>query len=146
MSTHRIAVFTACLLALGIAGCSHNAPAPPTATPQAGEAVSLIPITNLTSPDGIMALSKRLTAHRRTLFSLVQGKYTYYAGESLIAEYEVATEILRISSLPPGQSDLICVYSPHGVLYVDPKAHPDGKAYTANCDQLVMALNDDLSR
>jgi hypothetical protein len=146
MSTHRIAVIAAFLLAMAIAGCSHNAPAPPTATPQAGEASSLIPIASPTSPDGIMALSKRLTAHRRALFSVTQGKYSYYAGESLIAEYEVATEILRISSLAPGQSDTSCVYSPHGVLYVDPKAHPDGKAFTANCDQLVMTLNDDLSR
>lgn len=93
-----------------------------------------------------MTLSKRLATHRPALFSITQNKYSYFADESLAAEYEVATGILRVSSLAPGQTDLVCVYSPQGVLYLDPKTHPDGKVFIAGCNQLVMNLNDDLSR
>ena len=145
MSTRRIALISVLLLAMAITACSHTPNTSP-ATPQTGEATNASPIANPGSPEGIVALDKRLTAHRRALYSLTQNKYTYFAGESLIAEYEVATEILRISSLAPGQADMNCVYSPQGVLFIDPKAHPDTKAYSSECEQLASTLNDDLSR
>lgn len=145
MSTHRIAVTASLAVVLAIAGCAHEAPAPSSAAPQAGEAAAATPALDPTTPEGIVALGQRLTAHRRSLFSVTRGKYTYFAGGVLSADYEVATKILRISSLEPGK-DFTCEYSPQGKLFVDPGAHPDQDAFEAGCNQLALRLNDELSR
>jgi hypothetical protein len=146
MNMYGIGAIAGLLVAMVLTGCAHNAAAPLSATAQGDAAVSSVSIGDPTSPDGILALSKRLTAHRHALFSASQGKYTYFAGGRLIAEYEISTGILRISSLEPGQADKVCIYSPRGMLYVDPDRHPDGKAFAASCNQLIATLNDDLSQ
>jgi hypothetical protein len=127
MPTRTIAVVASLLAAAAfVAGCAHR----PAAPSQAGAAISSL---DSTAPEGFVALSKRLVANRHSLFSVTQNKYSYFAGEVLLAEYEVATEILRIRSLPPDKSAIVCEYSPQGILYIDPKLHPDKTAFTDAC-------------
>lgn len=143
MSTHRIAVIASLLAAVAIAGCAHKPPASPSASPQANAAASSL---NPTAPDGIVALGKRFTTDRRAIYSAILDRYTYFAGGVLSAEYGASTEILKIASLEPGKADLVCTYSPQGVLYVDPKTRPDNEAFTASCNRLALLLNDHLSQ
>jgi hypothetical protein len=138
MIKRRITALAFSLTAATLTGCSH-APVAPTA-PAAAAAPAV------TSPDGILALSKRLTANRRTLYSLGGNRYSYYVGGVLMAEYEAGTHILRLSSLRPGQSHLACEYTPQGGLFVDSTAHPDKDTYTADCGRLAQSLSADLAR
>lgn len=135
MIKRRITALAFSLTAATLAGCGH-APVAPTAA--AAPAV--------TSPDGILALSKRLTSNRRALYSLAGNRYSYYVGGVLLAEYEAGTRILRLSSLRPDPPKLICEYTPQGDLFVDSAAHPDKGAYTAGCDRLAQTLSADLAR
>jgi hypothetical protein len=140
MSTKRIVVVTSLLVALGIAGCAHRAPAPPT------EGESAAPAIDPTTPEGIVALGKRLTTYRRAVFSITRETYNYYAGGIINAEYDVSNQILKIASLAPGRSDVMCEYSPHGILFVDPKDHADKKDFEATCKHLALSLNEHLSQ
>ncbi len=142
MSTHRIAV-SAALLALVMAGCAHKAPAPPSAATRADAAS--VPAANPTTPDGIVALGKRLATYRRAIYSVTQDKYSYFAGSELSAEYDVSSGVVKMASLEAGKTNLICEYTPQGVLFVDP-ARSDKEAFVAGCDQLALRLNEHLSR
>jgi hypothetical protein len=139
MIKRRITALTFSLTAATLAGCGH-APVAPT-TPAAAAAAPAV-----TSPDGILALSKRLTANRRALYSLTSNRYSYYVGGVLLAEYEAGTHILRLSSLRPDQSKLVCEYTPQGDLFVDSAAHPDKNTYTTDCERLAQGLSADLAR
>lgn len=141
MSTKRIVVVTSLLVVLGVAGCAHRPPAP--ASPE-GE--SAAPPIDPTTPDGIVALGKRLTTYRRAVFSITRETYNYYAGGVINAEYDVPNQILKIASLAPGKVDVICEYSPHGILFVDPKDQLDKKDFETDCKQLALSLNEHLSR
>lgn len=143
MSTHRIAVAASLLLSLVLAGCAHETSAPAESAPQT--VAASVTVMDPSKPEAIIDLSKRLTAHHRTLFSVTRRKYTYFVGGVLNAEFEAVTKILRLSSLAPGE-DVHCEYTPQGVLYVNPDTHPDPAAYTDACNNMVLRLNDELSR
>ena len=91
MSERRIAVVTLAIIATAITGCAHK----PVAPPETASQTTAVPALNTTSPAGIVALDKRLTAHHRTLFSVTKDKYSYFVGGVLLAEFEGATRILR---------------------------------------------------
>ena len=130
-----------------IAGCAHQ-PADPTATaPQTDASAAPAATIDPSNPADIMALGERLTGHRLALFSVSQGKYTFYAGGILSASYETATKILRISSLAPtATAAQTCEYTPQGALFVDPKDQTDKDAFVNDCHRLAERLNDYLSR
>ena len=78
---------------------------------------------------------------------MTQGKYTFYVGGVLSATYETATRILRISALTAADKiEQACEYSPQGVLSLDPKDQAKKDAFVDSCNQLVVRLNDYLSR
>lgn len=147
MSKNRVSHFVPLVVAAMIAGCAHK-PVEPAATGSQGAAANA-PAAAISpgDPDDIIALGKRLTQHRLALFSVTQGKYTFYVGGALNATYETATEILRIAALTPEDKvDQTCEYSPQGVLFVDPKAQADKDAFVNGCNRLAVRLNDYLSR
>jgi hypothetical protein len=139
---------SACLAtALLIAGCSHQPTAPAAGESQAQGGQAPTAAFHPDNPDDIIALGKRLSQDRLSLFSVTKGKYTFYVGGMLSASYETATEILRISSLTPEDKVAqVCEYSPHGVLFVDPKDQAEKDAFVSRCDKLALRLNDYLSR
>jgi hypothetical protein len=150
MSKNRISRLVSLVVAAMIAGCAHK-PVVPVATASQAEAThapaAAISAISPSDPDDIIALGKRLTQNRLSLFSVARGTYTFYVGGVLNATYETATEILRISSLTPEEKlGQTCEYSPHGVLFVDPKDQAHKDALVNGCNQLVLRLNDYLSR
>jgi hypothetical protein len=148
MLKNRVSHLAALVVAVLTAGCAHK-PVEPAASASQTTAENATPAAAISpsNPGDIVALDKRLIRHRLALYSVTQGKYTFYVGGVLDATYETATEILRISSLTPEDKvDQTCEYSPQGMLFVDPKIHPDKDAYAGACGRLVMRLNDYLSR
>jgi hypothetical protein len=130
-----------------IAGCAHKPVEPATGGSPAGAENAPAAAIDPGNPDDITALGKRLTHHRLTLFSVTQGKYTFYVGGVLSATYETATRTLRISTLTASdQVEQACEYSPQGVLFVDPKDQANKDAFVDSCNQRVVRLNDYLSR
>ena len=147
MAKNWFAPFVCLVAALMFGGCSHQPVTPATSGSQAAgnnaPAVTISP----GNPDDIIALGKRLTKDRLSLYSVTQGKYTFYVGGVLSASYETASEILRISPLTAEEKVLqTCEYSPQGVLYIDPKDQANKDAFVNTCDQLVIRLNSYLSR
>jgi hypothetical protein len=145
MSKNRVSQLVCLVVAVMIAGCAHKPVNPAAATSQTDAVNAESAAINPTNPDDIIALSKRLTQNRLTLYSVAQGQYTFYVGGVLSATYETATEILRISALAPGESAQVCEYSPQGVLFVDPKIQSDKNSFVNGCNQLVLRLHDYLS-
>ena len=145
MPINRVSYLIAVVVAVMLSGCA-NKPVDPAMSASQDAATAPAPAISPSNPDDIMALGVRLTQNRRSLFSVSQGKYTFYVGEILEATYETATRILRISSLT--HEDTIkqtCEYSPQGILFVDPKeANKD--AFVSSCNRLVLSLNDYMSR
>ena len=138
MIKRSIAPLAFFLAAATLAGCSHAPVAP--ATSQAAAA----PAAN--SPNGILALNKRLVANHRSLFSLVKNRYTYYVGGLLLAQYGVDTGILHIASLQSGQAQLDCEYTPQGELFMASATPAAQKAHIADCERLAQSLSADLAR
>lgn len=144
MAKNRVSQFVCLIAAMMITACAHQAKAPSAATTQADTPVATLDPSN---PTDIMALGERLTRHRLALFSVTQGKYTFYVGGVLSAGYETTTGILRISSLTPeDKTAQTCEYSPQGVLFVDPKDQAGKDAFVDGCRRLAQTLNDYLSR
>lgn len=137
-----------CLVAsLLIAGCSHQPTAPAAGESQAEGGQAPAAAFQPGNPAEIIALGKRLSQDRLSLFSVTKGKYTFYVGGVLSANYETATEILRISSLTAEDKvDEVCEYSPQGVLFVARKDQTDKDAFVSSCNQLAKLLHDYLSR
>jgi hypothetical protein len=145
MPINRFSCLTAVVVAVMLSGCAHKPVDPGMSTSQ--DAVNApAPAISPSNPDDIRALGARLTQNRLSLFSVSQGKYTFYVGEMLEATYETATKILRISALTHGDKiEQTCEYSPQGVLFVDPKeANKD--AFVSSCNRLALRLNDYMSR
>jgi hypothetical protein len=130
-----------------IAGCAHKTVEPDASGSQADAPNAPATTIDPGNPDDITALGKRLTQDRLTLFSVSEGKYTFYVGGVLSATYEPATGILRISALTAADKvEQVCEYSPQGVLFVDPKDQADKGAFVDSCNHLVVRLNDYLMR
>ena len=146
MLENRVSYLTALVVAVLITGCAHKPVEP--AAPASHTVGNATPASiSPNNPNDIMTLGKRLTRNRLALYSVTQGKYTFYVGGVLNATYETTTEILRISSLTSEDTvDQTCEYSPQGVLFVDPNSHQDKVAHAGACGQLVVSLNDYLSR
>jgi hypothetical protein len=99
------------------------------------------------NPEDIMALGKRLTQNRLSLFSFNPSKYTFYVGEVLEATYDTTSNILRISSLTYKDKVVqTCEYSSQGILFIDPKDHTNKDAFVSTCNRLVESLNKYMSR
>ena len=144
MAKIRVSQLVCIVATVIITACTHQTKDTATNTSQAGTPVAALDPSN---PTDIMALGERLTHHRLALFSVTQGKYTFYVGGILSAGYETTTGILRISALTPeDKTAQTCEYSPQGVLFVDPKDQADKDAFVSGCRQLVRSLNDYLSR
>ena len=141
-----VSCFVSILAALVITACAHKTvkTAASTSQNEAGDAPNAT--IDPGSPHDIIALGKRVTQKRQSLFSISRGTYTFYVGGEINATYETTSEVLRIASLVPGESSQVCEYSGEGVLFVDPKIHPDKAAFVNTCNQQVMRLNDYLSR
>lgn len=147
MSKNRFSRLACLVVALMIAGCAHKPVEPAASGSPAGAENAPAAAIDPGNPDDITGLGKRLTQDRLTLFSVTQGKYSFYVGGVLSATYETATRILRISSLTAADKvERVCEYSPQGVLFVDPKDQADKEAFIDSCNQLVVRLNDYLSR
>ena len=144
MAKTRVSRLICIVAATMIAACAHQPEDPIATMTQADTPDAAIDPSN---PADIMMLGERLTHHRLALFSVTQGKYTFYVGGVLSAGYETTTGILRISSLTPEDKTVqTCEYSPQGVLFVDPKDQVDKEAFVSGCRQLVRRLTEYLSR
>jgi len=145
MPINRVSCLTAAVVALVIGGCASK-PVDPAMSASQAATNAPPPSISPSNPDDIMALGVRLTQNRLSLFSVSQGKYTFYVGGVLEATYETATMILRISSLThEDKIEQTCEYSPQGVLFIDPKeANKD--AFVSSCNRLALSLNDYMSR
>jgi hypothetical protein len=143
MPNSKPSLIASLVAVLALAACAHK-PVDPTSA--SFEASAAPPALNPTKFEGIMALGKRLSANRLALYSATHGKYLFFVGGVLTAEYETATAILRISSLEPSTAGTVCEFSSQGALFVDPKVAPDKDAFVADCDRLALLLNDYLSR
>jgi len=147
MAKNRFSRLVSLVIILMIAGCAHKPVEPTASGSQADAGNAAAAAIDPGNPDDITALGKRLIQDRLTLFSVIQGKYTFYVGGVLSATYEPATQILRISALTAADKvEQVCEYSPQGVLFVDPKDQAKKDAFVNNCNHLVMLLNDYLSR
>jgi len=147
MAKNRFSPFVSLVAALALGGCSHQPVAPAAGGSQAAGNKAPAAAINPDNPDDIVALGKRLTKDRLSLFSVTQGKYTFYVGGVLSASYETASEILRLSSLSAeDKTQKLCEYSPQGVLYIDPKDQGNKDAFVNTCNQLVVRLNSYMSR
>jgi len=138
MIKRRIAPLALLLAAANLVGCIH-APVAPATSP-----ASAAPAAN--GPDGILALNKRLVANHRSLFSLVEKRYSYYVGGVLLAEYGTDTGILHITSLQPGSAQLFCEYTPQGELFTASATPAAKQAHIAACERLAQSLSADLAR
>ena len=145
MPINRVSCLTTIVVAVMLSGCA-NKPVDPAMGASQDAAKTPAPAISPSNPDDIRALGVRLTQNRLSLFSVSQGKYTFYVGDMLEATYETATKILRISALT--HEDKIkqtCEYSPQGILFVAPKeANKD--AFVSSCNRLALSLNDYMSR
>lgn len=147
MPKNRFSPLVTLVVGLMIAGCAHKPVKPGTAESATGAAAAPAPAISPGNPEDIVALGKRLTRNRLTLYSVAKGRYTFYVGDVLIATYESATKILRISSRSAEDTvKQVCEYSPQGVLFVDPKDQAHKSDFEDGCNQLVTRLNDYLSR
>jgi predicted exporter len=145
MPINRVSCLTAVLVAAMLSGCA-NKPVEPAMSTSQDAANAPAPTISPNNPDDIMALGARLTQNRLSLFSVSQGKYTFYVGDMLEATYETASKILRISSLThEDKVKQTCEYSPQGILFVDPK-ETNKDAFVDNCNRLALSLNDYMSR
>ena len=146
MPKNRFSALVSLVVAVMIAGCAHKPVKPGTASPS-GAANPPVPAISPNNPDDIVALGKRLTRNHLTLYSVTKGQYTFYVGGVLIATYETASKILRVSSLTDEDKvKQVCKYSPQGVLFVDPKDQTNKSGFEDGCAQLITHLNDYLSR
>jgi len=145
MPINRVSCLTAVVVAAMLSGCA-NKPVEPAMSTSQDAANAPAPAISPNNPDDIMALGARLTQNRRSLFSVSQGKYTFYVGGVLEATFENTSKIMRISSLThEDKIEQTCEYSPRGILFVDPKeANKD--AFVSTCNQLALSLNDYISR
>jgi len=147
MAKNRFSPFISLVAALALGGCSHQPVAPAVSGSQAAGGNAPAAAISPGNPGDIIALGKRLANDHMSLFSVTQGKYTFYVGGVLSASYETASEILRISSLAAkGKTQKVCAYSPQGVLYIDPKDQGNKDAFVNACNQLVVRLNSYMSR
>jgi len=141
----RLSAAGLALVAVTLAACAHK-PTEPEIPSAASANAAPVPILAVTTPAGILNLDHRLTAKRRTGFSLPRGKYSYFVGGVLEADYEVGTGILRLTSLRPDQNKLACEYEPDGNLYIDPAKQSDAKSFANTCAQMAQKLSEDLTR
>jgi hypothetical protein len=145
MPINRVSCLSAVVVAVMISGCASN-PVDPAMSASQAAANAPAPAISPSNPDDIVALGARLTQNRLSLFSVSQGKYTFYVGGVLEANYETATKILRISSLShEDKIEQTCEYSPRGVLFIDPK-EADKDAFVSSCNRMALSLNDYMSR
>lgn len=142
MSIYRMILIIA-LLTTYFAGCAHQQPvATPTETSASGGMTIAI---NPNTPEGIVALGRKLSAYRRSIYSVTQDNYTYYAGGELSAEFNASTRVLKVSSLLEGKPGLECEYTPQGILFIAPESK-DRESYQTACAKLAQRLTDQLSQ
>lgn len=96
-------------------------------------------------PAGVVALDKELAAHRRSVYSSHTGKYEYFIGGELLAEYDPNSRILVITGRGPADG-AVCKYTAEGALFVDPQ-NPAGKsAEVSECNALITQLYQHMQR
>ena len=134
----------ALILALALlAGCAAKPPAPAAAANTENNAAH--PAQNPTTPAGILALSEQMKASRRVVYSSAAGKYGYFVGGELNAEYDPLSRLLDVTSLA-GNESIVCKYSPDGALFVDPQGAADAATQVKQCNSLVLRLQQHLNR
>ncbi len=134
------ALILAMALAL-LAGCA--AKKPPAAADTKGNTTHLA--QDPTTPAGIVALSQQLKASQRVVYSSATGKYGYFVGGELNAEYDPLSRLLDVTSLA-GNEAIVCKYSPDGALFVDPQGAADAATQVSRCNNLVLRLQRHLNR
>lgn len=136
------ALILAMALAL-LAGCAAKPPAPAAAADTESNTTHLT--QDPTTPAGIVALSQQLKASRRVVYSSATGKYGYFVGGELNAEYDPLSRLLDVTSLA-GNEAIVCKYSPDGALFVDPQGAADAATQVSRCNNLVLRLQQHLNR
>ena len=122
------------------AGCANKAP-----TAETGGDAQTGPAQGPANPAGILALSERLKASRLATYASSTGKYTYFIGGALSAEYDTQTKVLSVNSLAAGEP-VVCKYAPDGALFTDPKGPVDAATHTSRCNDLIAQLHQHLNR
>src|SRR3569832_501098 len=98
-----------------------------------------------TTPAGVVALTKELAGHRRSVYSSHTAKYEYFIGGELLAEYDPASRVLVITGHGPAEG-VVCKFTAECALFVDPQ-NPAGKnAEVSGCNVLVTQLYRHMQR
>lgn len=136
-----IALTATVVLFLALAACAKKAPGPDaegdkTAARAGGDA---------TTPAGVVTLVKQLPAHPRSVYSSRTGKYEYFIGGELLAEYDAESRILVITGHGAAEGT-VCKYSSAGALFVDAQNPSGNTADASGCNALITQLNRHLQR
>lgn len=129
------------LLFLALAACAKKAPGPDAA---AGNTIARAG-ADATTPIGVVALTKQLPAHPRSVYSSRTGKYEYFIGGELLAEYDAESRILVITGQGPAEGT-VCKYSSAGALFVDAQNPSGNTADASGCNTLITQLNRHMQR
>lgn len=132
-----IVLAAATVLVVTTAAC--GARKPPVAAPEANReapAVSIDP----TTPSGAVAVTKELVGQRRSVYSSATGKYSYFIGGELAAEYDSDLRVLVITG-EGGDDGAVCKYSADGALFIAAKT-----ASEAQCNALITRLYRHMQR
>lgn len=126
-----------------LGACAKKAPVPgAVVAPPAEQASQRI---DPTTPAGVAALPKELMAHPRSIYSAASGKYSYYIGGRLLAQYDSDTQVLVLTGEGAAEGE-VCKYSPGGTLFTGPQEPPAKQANAAQCNALVLELYQHMHR
>jgi len=133
-----IVLAAATVLVVTTAACGAKKPLV-AAAPQANReapAVSIDP----TTPSGAVAVTKELLGQRRSLYSSATGKYSYFIGGELAAEYDTDSRVLVITG-EGVDGGAVCKYSADGALFIAAKTTSG-----AQCNALITRLYRHMQR
>ena len=92
------------------------------------------------TPEEIQQAMARFSKHPGVLFQSSKGRYQYYVGGILNAEYDPQKSVLRVTPDQKMQSGPICEYLPDGKLKLSGKTGKAQLESIATCNELLHEL------
>lgn len=133
-SNNKTVVAAALLVSLALAACAGKSPPPEAAAPGAAQ--------DAAAPAAVVGLTHELVRHPRAVYSSNSGKYSYFVGGRLIANYDPESHVLVVTGQDPAEG-LVCKYAPDGALFVEAE---DREAAAAACRALIAELHQHMAR
>lgn len=130
-SNNKTVAAAALLVSLALAACAGKSPPREAAAPGAPQGGA-----------AVVGLAHELVRHPRAVYSSNSGKYSYFVGGRLIANYDPESHVLVVTG--QGQAEgLVCKYAPDGALFVEAE---DREAAAAACRALIAELHHHMAR